>query len=106
LGGAAADENFQIGNGCPVTEVSVVYEFLQDVQRVVATSFETVPPRSVLHRLWIPPDNFEFRHTSFLQARSGQHIDRHCLEKQLECHQWVSAFWGGRFGLRVGANAP
>jgi hypothetical protein len=38
---------------------------------VVATSFETVPPGSVLHRFWIPPDNFEFRHTSFLQVRSG-----------------------------------
>ena len=38
---------------------------------MVATSFETVPPRSVLHRFRIPPDNFEFRHTSFLQVRSG-----------------------------------
>jgi len=49
---------------------------------VLATSFETVPPRSVLHRFRIPPDNFEFRHTSFLQARSGydRHIDRHRLK--------------------------
>jgi len=38
---------------------------------VVVTSFETAPPRSVLHRFWIPPDNFEFRHASFLQSRSG-----------------------------------
>src|SRR5258708_97067 len=34
-----------------------------------------MPSQSVLHRFWIPPDNFECRHTSFLQVRSG--YDRH-----------------------------
>jgi len=50
LGGATADEDLKIGNGCPVTEVPVVYEFLQDVQRVVAASFEAVSSQSVLYR--------------------------------------------------------
>jgi hypothetical protein len=38
---------------------------------VAATFFETVPPRSVLYRLWIPPYNFEFRHNSIPPTRSG-----------------------------------
>ena len=73
---------------------------------MVATSFETVPPRSVLHRFRIPPDNFEFRHTSFLQARSG--YDSISIDTVLKATGMPSvgpAFWDRRF-THLGLPAP
>src|SRR5438552_2955381 len=80
-GGAAAGQNFEIADRCPVTEISVFYKFLHGVQRVVAAFLETLLSLSLFHRFRIPPDNFDFRHDSFPRTstgmRSGISIGRH-----------------------------
>jgi hypothetical protein len=64
-GGAAAGQNFEIADRCPVTETPVFYKFLHGVQLVVAAFLETLLSLSLFHRFRIPPDNFDFRHDSF-----------------------------------------
>ena len=80
-GGAAAGQNFETADRCPVTETSVFYKFLQGVERVVAALLETLLSLSLFHRFRIPPDNFDFPHDSVPRTstgmRSSTSIGRH-----------------------------
>ena len=80
-GGAAAGQNLEIADRCPVTETSGFYKFLYDVQRVVAAFLETLLSLSLFHRFRIPSDNCDFRHDSFsrtsTEMRSGISIGRY-----------------------------
>src|SRR5262245_3530350 len=70
-GGAAAGQNFEIADPCPITETSVFYKFLHGVQRVVAAFLETLLSLSLFHRFRIPPHNFDFGHDSFPAHQTG-----------------------------------
>src|SRR5262249_6611325 len=70
-GAAAARQNLEIADLYPETETSVLYEFLQDVRRVVAAFVESLLSRSSFNNLRIPPNNVECRHDLFLQCRPG-----------------------------------
>src|SRR5215469_5002864 len=65
----AACENFEIADPDPAAETPVLHEFLQNVHLVVALFVKSLLSWSVVNSFWIPPDNGEFRHDSFLPRR-------------------------------------
>src|SRR5262245_19330031 len=83
----AACDNFQIGDGCPITNLSVHNEFLQDVPSALTFALEVAPLGVMAHRTGVAPCDFRRLYILFLFCTYDRQHD-FCLHVQPRSLVW------------------